>query len=78
MHAKARAAVNAAQFESFLPSGECDDTTVLAFLHHRREEIVTAARRALNDYAGLLPTEVVLRLLYGEVTENDFIILAAA
>ena len=75
---RARAAVNAARFESSLPSGECDDVTLRRYLNRRREEIIAAARGALNDHALVLDPEVILRLLYGEVAEEEFAILAAA
>lgn len=69
---KALTAVQAARFESALPLGVIDDpATVRNFIHRRREEIVAAARGALNDNANVLPPEVILRLLFGKVSEEE-------
>ena len=72
-----RAAVDAARFETSLPPGKSDDATVDRFLHGRRQEIIAVARRALDDYASFLHPEIILRLLYGEVTQEDFSVLSA-
>ncbi len=77
MRQKAREAVNAADFQSSLPAGECDGATVSLFLDRRRKEIVAAARRALNDHACVIHPEAILRLLYGEVSEEEFAVLTA-
>ena len=72
-------AVDAAMpnFESRLPAGECDEATVLQFLKRRREEIVAAAQGALRDGASVFPAEVVLRLLYGVVSEEELSVVPA-
>lgn len=64
-------------FESQLPVGECDEATVLLLLKRRREEILTAARGALDQNARTLPSEVILRLLFGEVSEEELFITPA-
>ena len=78
MRRKALEAVDATNFTSSLPAGECDPTTLRSFLDCRREEIVAAARRALDDHALILHSEVILRLLFGEVSEKEFAVLPAA
>lgn len=78
MRQRALAAVNTAQFRSSLPAGECDNATVVEFLKRRREEIVAVALRALHESPDAEFSEVVLRLLYGEVSEEEFSIFAAA
>lgn len=79
MRERALAAVDASllQFESSLPPGESDEATVIEFLKRRREEIVAAARGALHECPDTLPAEVVLRLLYREVSDEEFSVLAA-
>ena len=62
-------------FESSLPAGECDNATVVEFLNRRREEIVAVARRALDENAGVLLPEVLLRCLFGEITDEEFSIV---
>lgn len=71
-------AVDSAVFSSSLPAGEIDPAAILPFFHRRREEIVTTARGALNDHASVLHPEVILRLLYGEVSEEEFAALTTA
>jgi len=77
MRQLALSAVNAATFASSLPAGECDEATVRLFLNRRREEIVAAARRALGENAAVLHPEVILRLLFGEVSEEEFAVTSA-
>ena len=77
MRADARAAVDATIFKSSLPTGVSDDATVRHFLDSRRQEIVAAARGALNDHARVLQPEMILRLLYGVVSEEEFSIFSA-
>lgn len=64
-------------FESFLPLGELDHTTIRSYFDRRREEIVAAARTALPKSADSLSLEEVLRLLYGRISKDDFPILTA-
>lgn len=58
-------------FQTTLPAGECDNATVVQYLHRRREEIVAVARIALGNYARTLTSEEVLCFLYREVPKND-------
>ena len=78
MRAIMRAAIERTRFKSSLPPGECDTTTVVAYLHRRREEIVAAALGALDKGSQSLSPEEVLSKLYREVADEDLPVPAAA